>query len=126
MERKAIPIGIDVYLRYEGMEEAEQQAQYTGFSVAHGHVGYLREAYHGEPYATHVLVPESFNDGEGPVAIPAATMRERLPAALEACALRYNGEGSVKEMAQRSLIEFVELAERWESEGKAVYVLNSY
>lgn len=45
------------------MTEHERRAQQTGFSVVHGHVGYLREAYHGEPYATRVLVPEAFVPG---------------------------------------------------------------
>jgi hypothetical protein len=44
----------------------------AGFSVEHGHLGYLREAYHGEPYATRVLVPESFETGRAE--IPAATL----------------------------------------------------
>ena len=45
-------MGIDIYARWNGQSSAEQQAQYTGFSIEHGHVGYLREAYHGAPYAT--------------------------------------------------------------------------
>ena len=49
-------VGIDIYLRWERMTEAEREAQQFGFSVIHGHVGYLREAYHGAPYATHVLI----------------------------------------------------------------------
>lgn len=43
-------------------------------------VGYLREAYHGGPYVTRYLVREAFEQGD--VAIPAATLRERLPAAV--------------------------------------------
>jgi len=42
--------------RWNGQTKAEIEAQYTGFSVVHGHVGYLREAYHGAPYATEYLV----------------------------------------------------------------------
>ncbi len=53
-------MGIDIYLRWESMTEAERDAQQLGFSVVHGHVGYLREAFHGAPYATHVLMPEAF------------------------------------------------------------------
>ena len=81
-------MGIDIYAQWSGMTEAEQAAQITGMSVVHGHVGYLREAYHGEPYATRVLVPEAF-DGHGkPVAIPAALLRKRLPATLAAADMR--------------------------------------
>jgi hypothetical protein len=56
-------MGIDIYAEWKGMSEAEKKAQVTGFSVEHGHVGYLHEAYHGEPYATQMLVPESFETG---------------------------------------------------------------
>lgn len=42
-------------------------------------VGYLREAYHGGPYVTRYLLAETFND-KGEAAIPAATLRARLPA----------------------------------------------
>lgn len=71
-------MGIDIYLKWEGQEEEERQAQHTGFSTTHGHVGYLREAYHGGPYATHILVREAFESAECEAQIPAAIMRERL------------------------------------------------
>jgi hypothetical protein len=45
-------MGIDIYMRWKGQTDEETQAQFVGFSVVHGHVGYLREAYHGAPYAT--------------------------------------------------------------------------
>src|SRR5438128_1651131 len=50
-------MGIDIYAYWDGMTDAEEAAQITGMSVVRGHVGYLREAYHGEPHATRVLVP---------------------------------------------------------------------
>lgn len=62
-------MGIDVYATWAGMTPQERALQYTGFSVINGEVGYLREAYHGSPYATRVLVPEAFewmNDGYDP------------------------------------------------------------
>ena len=86
-------MGIDIYAHWRGQSEDEKKAQVTGFSVAHGHVGYLREAYHGEPYATRALVPEAFNETlieaypEG-VPIEAAKMRERLPKVLEVALIR--------------------------------------
>ncbi|MDA0256121.1 MAG: hypothetical protein O3C25_00060 [Chloroflexi bacterium] len=74
----------------------------SGFSVARGHGRYLREAYHGERYATRVLVPEAFEptprldvDEEGSVRILAWVLRNRLRAALStarARALRVYGE----------------------------------
>ncbi len=57
-------MGIDIYAEWRGMTQEESNAQITGFDAAAGHVGYLREAYHGEPYATRVLVPEAFETGE--------------------------------------------------------------
>jgi hypothetical protein len=86
-------MGIDVYLKWEGQTEAELAAQITGFSIEAGHVGYLREAYHGVPYATYVLVPEGWEDAKGnhpgEVEVPAATLLKRLPKAIKACIERH-------------------------------------
>jgi hypothetical protein len=71
-------MGIDIYLEWDGMEEEEKKAQATGFSIMSGNVGYLREAYHGGPYATRILVREAFEADDCRAAIPAAVMRERL------------------------------------------------
>lgn len=99
-------MGIDVYLRWDKMTARERKAQFTGFSVTAGGTGYLREAYHGGPYATRVLVPEAFEDkrkhmcdcGDPKlekrcppcrgVAIPATTLRERLPQVVLTALLR--------------------------------------
>jgi len=107
-------MGIDVYLRWEGQTKAEKDAQYTGYSVVHGHIGYLREAYHGEPYATSILIPEGDQGGE--ITIPAATLRDRLPAALRACEERYRDEPTLIPQVKESFTQFVELAERKEQE----------
>ena len=79
-------MGIDIYARWPAQTAAEKEAQCTGFSIEHGHVGYLREAHHGEPYATRVLVPEAFDHETHPegAAIPAKTLRERLAETLDA------------------------------------------
>lgn len=71
-------MGIDIYLEWDGMEEEEKSAQATGFSTTSGNVGYLREAYHGGPYATRILVREAFEAENCRAQIPAETMRERL------------------------------------------------
>jgi len=73
-------MGIDVYLRWKDQTKTEEKAQFTGFDTTKGNVGYLREAYHGGPYATMQLVPEGWADGltENPK-IPAAELRKRLP-----------------------------------------------
>jgi hypothetical protein len=72
-------MGIDIYLEWDGMDEEEKQAQTSvGFSITDGAVGYLREAYHGGPYATRILVREAFESEDCTARIPAAVMRERL------------------------------------------------
>lgn len=113
-------MGIDVYLRWQGQTEAERQAQFTGFSIVHGHVGYLREAYHGAPYATKMLVPEAFESGK-PTTIAAALLRERLAAVIDTVAARHailypDDSADAVARAQQSYRDFVDLAERKERE----------
>jgi len=125
-------MGYDVYMRWKGQTEDERQAQYTGFSIVHGHVGYLREAYHGNPYATKVLVPEAYRDdapSDGAV-IPARLLRERLPATLDACATRhrtiYHDDEEEITRYQQSYVDFVALAEQKEAElGEPVRIVVS-
>lgn len=120
-------MGIDVYMRWKDQTEDEQQAQITGFSTEHGHVGYLREAYHGEPYATAVLVPEAFT---ADVPIKASLLRDRLPDTLRAAETRertlYHGDDAGVKRVQQSFIDFVDLAERKEREtGEPVTIVVS-
>ncbi len=141
-------MGIDVFMSWSSG---------PSFDGNHGQAfrganGYLREAYHGGPYATVVLVPEAFGDAgrtaqafgldvvestavgtdaAGYALIPANVLRARLPAALLTVARRYRavydeecGEGHP---ALREFVEFVELAERMEAElGRPVGVLASW
>jgi hypothetical protein len=65
-----------------GASNGSPRSRCSGFSVVHGHVGYLREAYHGGPYVTKYLVAEAFVAKEHEAAIPAKTLRERLPIAV--------------------------------------------
>jgi hypothetical protein len=123
-------MGIDIYAKWGGMTEAEENAQMTGFSVEHGHVGYLREAYHGEPYATKILVPEAFETGRA--RIPAVTLEERLPHALEMAELREReiyGETDVRAIGRvlQSYRDFVALCGRKEDEtGEPCLIIASY
>ena len=55
-------------------------------SAIHGHVGYLREAYQGEPHATKVRVREALEELR--VHIHAATLRDRLRATLTVAEVR--------------------------------------
>jgi hypothetical protein len=123
-------MGIDIYMKWEGQTDAEEARQITGFSVTAGRFGYLREAYHGGPYATRALVPEAFEGGGAP--IPAAFMRERLP---ETLALAKEREQKIykttdpKEIALtlKSFVDFVRLAERMEKKtGHPVTIIASY
>lgn len=123
-------MGIDIYATWDGMTAAEEEAQTTGFSTVHGHVGYLREARHGEPYATKVLVPEAFEELRVP--IYAATLRDRLPAVLvvaEARERKIYGETNRAEIDRvlKSYRDFVELCERKEAEtGEPCLIEASY
>ena len=125
-------MGIDIYAKWKGQSQEEERAQVTGFSVVHGRVGYLREAYHGEPYATRFLVREAFESSDGKAAIPAVVLRERFNATLDLVEERerevYN-ETDSREIAKvkRSFTDFVELCERKEREsGAAVTITASY
>ncbi len=123
-------MGIDIYAEWDGMTEAEDKARITGFSIEHGHVGYLREAYHGEPYATKVLVPEAFQELR--VHIHAATLRDRLPATLIVAEARERDIYGVTDRAEidrvlKSYRDFVELCERKEAEtGEPCLIIASY
>ena len=124
-------MGIDIYASWRGQSETEQAAQITGFSAEHGHVGYLREAYHGEPYATRVLLPEAFAAKGEPVAIPAALLRERLPGTIETAIERerliYGNRVTKSAPIIRAFSNFVELCERKEAEaGQPCTIRASY
>lgn len=125
-------MGIDIYLSWRNQKEEEAAAQITGFSAVHGHVGYLREAYHGEPYATHVLFPEVFGPETATAPIPARRLRERLPQALAVAEERERTVYAETDPAaiadvKRSFIDFVELAEAKErATGEPCTVRASY
>jgi hypothetical protein len=77
-------MGIDIFLRWNKMSNAAKQKQYSsGFSTTAGAVGYLREAYHGGPYATQIFFREAFEAENQKAKIPAAVMRERLDGVTE-------------------------------------------
>lgn len=123
-------MGIDIYAQWDGMTAAEENAQITGFSVEHGHVGYLREAYHGEPYATHYLVAEAFEHGRAP--IDAATLQQRLPVTLQLAEKREREVYDVTDVADiervlKSYRDFVALCVRKQREtGHPCLIIASY
>ncbi|HXT13094.1 MAG TPA: hypothetical protein VN873_16160 [Candidatus Angelobacter sp.] len=74
-------MGIDIYAMWKGQSVGERRQQTSQWlSAMAGNEGYLREAYHGGPYATMFLCAEAFRTGSAQ--IPASVLHERLPHAL--------------------------------------------
>lgn len=126
-------MGIDIYTQWKGQTKKEAKAQVTGFSVVHGHAGYLREAYHGGPYATRYLVPEAFDSPNGEAQIPASVLRERLPETIKLAKEReqkvYGRKGDIPDddPTVQGFVDFVELCECKEEEtGEPVTIIASY
>lgn len=126
-------MGIDIYAKWKGQTAKEEEAQITGFSVVDGHIGYLREAYHGEPYATKYLVAEAFESSTGEAAIPAKILHERLPETIRLAKKRertvYGRKGKIPDddPTIKSFIGFVKLCEEKEKEtGEPVTIIASY
>ena len=123
-------MGIDIYMRWDKQSEEEKEAQYTGFSIESGGVGYLREAYHGTPYVTQFLVKEAFESDEGQASIPSVLLRHRLADAIELHIQRhrdiYKEDINWESPSAESFIAFVELAERLEEAGRNPTILASY
>lgn len=124
-------MGIDIYAKWDRMSPKETAAQLEAWASAEqGHVGYLREAYHGEPYATKILVPEAFEEGR--VQIYAATLADRLPAVLVVAVARerevYGVTDTVEiERVLQSYRDFVELCAHKEREtGEPCLIIASY
>jgi hypothetical protein len=123
-------VGIDIYARWRGQSRAEIRGQAKAWLCpSEGAVGYLREAYHGEPYATKYLCAEAFQpDG---AKIEAAVLRKRLPHTLALAEERertlYQSDAKAIEAAKQSYRDFVSLCERKEKEtGEPVLIIASY
>lgn len=101
-------MGIDVFLEWDGMndEDQKQQAEH-GLTLTGGHAGYLREAYHGDPYATQILVREAFEADDCRAQIPAAVMRERMTRVTEPAYGKTGGHRAAQVVGQaiRDLVE---------------------
>lgn len=125
-------MGIDVYLSWDGMTEEEEKARYTGFDVWKGNLGYLREAYHGNPYATHVLISESWeSQPEDGFVISNAELMERmsevLKAVMERCVDVYKEDDMFSiYKSMKSFADFVMLHGEKEKEGKHPKITISY
>jgi hypothetical protein len=123
-------MGIDIYAQWKGQTGDERLKQASVWRSAwDGNCGYLREAYHGEPYVTEFLCAEAFETGEAQ--IPASLLRERLPQALVLVEERerklYKSSDADIEPVKQSYRDFVALCERKESEtGEPVLIVASY
>ena len=113
-------MGIDIYAHWDRMSMKDQAAQGKAWlSAEDGNLGYLREAYHGEPYATRVLVPEAFEDGRAYIAV--GKLQQRLPETLQAAETRERKVYGVTdaediERVLKSYRDFVALCARKEQE----------
>jgi hypothetical protein len=126
-------MGIDIYAVWRGQTEAEETAQYKcAFTATGGHTGYLREAYHGAPYATKFLCREAFESAACRAPISAEVLRRRLPEALrlveerERQVYEETDEHEI-ELIRQSFRDFVALCEAKEEEtGEPVTIVASY
>ncbi len=112
------------------MKRKDQMAQFTGFDITKGGVGYLREAYHGEPYATKYLCQEAFESQDGSAKIPSETLKTRLNMTLSLHVVRqkvlYNEDVGPDSPSAKSFVDFVALYEKLEKEGKNPVIKASY
>jgi len=123
-------MGIDIYAQWRGqtVEEISRQSA-SWLAPTAGNNGYLREAYHGVPYATMYLCNEAFDSGQA--RIPAAVLRERLAHTLALVEEReqvlYNSGENEIEVVKQSFEDFVALCEQKEEEaGEPVLIVASY
>ena len=130
MEGDCKKMGIDIYMRWDGMTEGDREKQITGFDATVGDVGYLREAYHGGPYATKYLVEEAFENGVGDVHIPAKELRKRLPLTKDIVIQRakevYKEELTEDDAVVKAFEDFVKLGEALEEDGRKPTVYASW
>jgi len=123
-------MGIDAYMLWEGKDE--EFGRGFGFSVTSGDKGYLREAYHGSPYAIPVLLKECYENEseEESVAIPASVLRSRLPEVIKIVIERenlvYGRVVDENDAVVKAFVDFVELAEKKEKDGISVTYYVSY
>lgn len=131
-------MGIDVYMKWDGFKEEDKEKQLKGFDATIGDAGYLREAYHGEPYATMLLCGEGFEDERfkhaynpkakeddddyGYVKIAGDVLIERMPVVIQAAIERniklYNSTFDQSLPYIKSFLDFVALYVKKEREGK--------
>ena len=124
-------MGIDIYVEWDKRTEEDKEKQYTGFSIESGDVGYLREAYHGSPYATKYFVQEAFEDEEyDGVEISSDTLLQRVPLAVDIHIQRhkeiYKESVSKEDKSARAFGEFAKFVQELEKKGMKPRIRASY
>lgn len=119
-------MGIDIYARWKGQTKEDEDKQITGFDATSGDVGYLRESYGREPFATRYFLPEAFNDVGAK--IPSEVLKNRLSKTLRIVRERYDGESEFNIWKyQKAYVDFLALCEMKEKEtGESVNITASY
>jgi hypothetical protein len=113
-------MAVDILTRWNRQSFEEWDAQHRGIlDLSSGKRGCLREKYHGDACAAHVLCHEAFG-AEGEARIPAKTLRRRLNHALKISKARLRlvhelDDKEVERIAQ-SYRDFVSFCERKEEE----------
>lgn len=129
-DKKDKKMGIDIYMRWDGMTEEDRDKQITGFDPTKGDMGYLREANHGQIFATKYLVKEAFEKGADEVHIPAKELRKRLPLTKDIVIQRfrdvYKEEIEEDNAFVKAFEDFVKLSEALEEEGRKPTIYASY
>ena len=120
-------MGIDIYLKWDGITDDDKQKQLTGFSLTSGHLGYLRQSFYKPDHFTgnypiESLIPEAFADNDSTASIPVDKLKIMLPYVISELFRFYSNEKlnlndnvTVYDIV-KSYIDFVALAERKELE----------
>ena len=124
-------MGIDIYVEWDKRTEEDKEKQYTGFSIESGDVGYLREAYHGSPYATKYFVQEAFEDEKyDGVEISSDTLLQRVPLAVDIHIQRhkeiYKEAVNKEDKSARAFGEFAKFVQELERLGMKPKIRASY
>lgn len=107
-------MGYNIYLQWDGMTKKDQEAQYTGFSIVHGHVGYLRESYGGRCHATHIL--QDLAGGDYELTIDNYKLADKKNEIIEAIEVRYK-DSEIKDEVVKSWVAFIALHKEKEEAG---------
>lgn len=111
-------MGFDVYLKWDGITTDEESAQITGYSLVHGHVGYLRWSYEEPNPVLALLKPWMTDDYPEEISgVPSADLVKRLPKAKDTILSYDDMSDQAKVEIVESFANFVLLYEKKEKDG---------